>query len=105
MERTLTYQIPEDLSGLKISQFLRRQGYSLQNLTDLKKMNESILLNGEWAYLNQRLSVGDHLLIHIQENESSEKIPPVDLPLDGNADPSIPEQLYKFYGKRPCLVL
>ena len=82
MERTLTYQIAEDLSGLKISQFLRRQGYSLQNLTDLKKMNESVLLNGEWAYLNQRLSVGDHLLIHIQENESSEKIPPVDLPLD-----------------------
>ena len=38
MERTLTYQVPEELSGLKINQFLRRQGYSLQNLTDLKKM-------------------------------------------------------------------
>ncbi len=82
MERTLTYQVPEELSGLKINQFLRRQGYSLQNLTDLKKMKESVLLNGEWAYLNQRLSTGDHILVHIQENESSEKIPPVKLPLD-----------------------
>lgn len=82
MERILTYQITEDLSGLKINQYLRRQGYSLQNLTDLKKMNQSVLLNGEWAYLNQRLSAGDQLLIHIQEKESSEKIPPVNLPLD-----------------------
>lgn len=82
MERKLTYQVPEELSGLKINQFLRRQGYSLQNLTDLKKMNESVLLNGEWAYLNQRISARDHILVHIQENESSEKIPPVELPLD-----------------------
>ena len=82
MERILTYQVTEDLSGLKINQYLRRQGYSLQNLTDLKKMNQSVLLNGEWAYLNQRLSAGDQLLIHIQEKESSEKIPPVNLPLD-----------------------
>lgn len=82
MERTLTYQIEKDFSGLKINQYLRRQGYSLQNLTDLKKMHESVLLNGEWAYLNQRLATGDHLLVHIQEKESSEKIPPVKLPLD-----------------------
>lgn len=82
MERTLTYHITEDMEGLKVSHFLRRQGYSLQNLTDLKKMHESVLLNGEWVYLNQRLKNQDELVIHIQEMESSEKIPPVNLPLN-----------------------
>lgn len=37
MERILTYQITGEDAGLRIEQYLRRQGYSLQNLTDLKK--------------------------------------------------------------------
>lgn len=82
MERTLIYDIQESDAGLKISHYLRRKGYSLQNLTDLKKMNESVLLDGKWAYLNQRLAGGEQLVIHIQEMESSEKVPPVELPLD-----------------------
>lgn len=81
MERILTYQITGEDAGLRIEQYLRRQGYSLQNLTDLKKMHESVLVNGEWLHLNQQLSCGDTLTIHIQERESSEKIPPVKLPL------------------------
>ena len=81
MERILTYQITSEDAGLRIEQYLRRQGYSLKNLTDLKKMHESVLVNGEWLHLNQQLSCGDTLTIHIQERESSEKIPPVKLPL------------------------
>ena len=81
MERILTYQITGEDAGLRIEQYLRRQGYPLQNLTDLKKMHESVLVNGEWFHLNQQLSCGDTLTIHIQERESSEKIPPVKLPL------------------------
>lgn len=82
MNRTLTYHITEDDAGLRIEQYLRRHGYSRQNLTDLKKMRESILLNGVWSYLTQTLSSGDSLVIRIQETEVSAKIPPSPLPLD-----------------------
>lgn len=82
MERILTYYIGPTENGLRIEQYLRRQGYSKQNFTDLKKMPRSILVNGEWYYLKQTLHTGDSLTVHIQETESSQKIPPVKLPLD-----------------------
>lgn len=82
MERILTYHIIEAENGLRIEQYLKRKGYSKQNFTDLKKMPESILVNGKWYYLKQTLCTGDCLTVHIQEKESSEHIPPVELPLD-----------------------
>ena len=50
MDRTINYQITEEADGLRIEQFLRHQGYSYQNITQLKKMPESILKNGVWEY-------------------------------------------------------
>ena len=82
MDRILTYKIIESEQGLRVEQYLRRLGYSHQNLTELKKMPESILVNGTWYYMHQKLSAGDTLTVHIQETESSEKIPPVEHPLD-----------------------
>lgn len=82
MKRILDYEITEEYEGLKISQFLTRQGFSLQNMTLLKKMPENTLLNGKFVHLKETVTVGDHLRIHIQEQESSKKIPPVKLPLD-----------------------
>ena len=82
MDRILTYQIGPSEGGLRIEQFLLRRGYSLQNLTQLKKMKESVLVNGQWLHLNRRLTSGDELVIHIQEHESSKHIPAVNLPLD-----------------------
>lgn len=82
MNRTLTYQITEQESGLRVEQYLRRNGYSRQNLTELKKMPKSVLVNGVWYYLTQPLSAGDTLTIRIQETECSKKIPPTNIPLD-----------------------
>lgn len=82
MERILDYEIREEYAGLRISQFLDRQGFSLQNMTLLKKMPENTLLNGKFVHLKERVTTGDHLRIHIQEEESSRKILPVKLPLD-----------------------
>lgn len=82
MNRTLTYHITEDNAGLRIEQYLRRRGYSRQNLTDLKKMRESVLLNGVWSYLTQTISSGDSLIIRIQETKVSAKVPPSPFPLD-----------------------
>lgn len=82
MNRTLTYHITEEDAGLRIEQYLRRHGYSRQNLTELKKMQESVLVNGVWYYLTQTLIPGDKLVIRIQETDVSEKIPPTDIPLN-----------------------
>ena len=82
MERTITYQISESEHGLRVEQYLRHKGYSYQNLTQLKKMPESILINGIWSYMRSTLSCGDTLTVDIQESEYSEHIPPVQLPLD-----------------------
>ena len=81
MERIITYHIDARAGGLRTEQFLRRRGYSCQNLTQLKKMPESILINGVWSYMRTPLSAGDTLTVHIRETESSPNIPPVDLPL------------------------
>lgn len=82
MERTITYRIESAADGLRIEQYLRRKNYSYQNLTQLKKMPESILLNGVWSYMKTPVRSGDCLTVQIREKESSPNIPPVNLPLD-----------------------
>ena len=81
MERILSYTITSKSENQKISNYLKSQGYSAQNLIELKKMPDSVLVNGIWSYMNQPLHTGDELVIHIREDSSSEKIPPVQLPL------------------------
>lgn len=82
MNRRLTYKITTADNDIRIEQFLRRKGYSRQNLVELKKMPQSILVNGVWLHLNEKLHTDDTLTIHIQETESSKLIPPVYMPLD-----------------------
>lgn len=82
MERILTYKIPPSAEGLRIEQYLRRKGFSRQNLTDLKNMPDSILVNKSWRPFYFLLSTDDVLTVHIQEVASSPHIPPAKLPLD-----------------------
>lgn len=82
MNRTIIYHISEGSHGLRVEQFLRRRGYSSQNLAEIKRMPKSVLVNGEHYYMRDTLSFGDTLIIHIQETECSEKIPPAKIPLD-----------------------
>lgn len=82
MNRIIEYHIDSTGSGLRVEQFLRRRGYSAQNLTEIKRMPKSILVNGVHYYMRQHLAAGDHLLVHIQETECSKNIPPIHLPLD-----------------------
>lgn len=79
MERILKYSITIEDEGKQIKDFLTQQGYSSQVIKELKKMEESVLLNGKWEYMTCRLTAGDELIIHIREESSSEKIPPVKL--------------------------
>ena len=82
MNRVIDYIIDEAGDGLRIEQYLRRKGYSGQNLAEIKRMPRSVLVNGEHYYMKQKLNTGDHLSIHICETKCSEKIPPVQIPLD-----------------------
>ena len=82
MNRTIEYLITEKEDGLRIEQFLRRKGYSGQNLAEIKRMPKSILVNGVHYYMRQTLKTGDDLVIKICETACSEKIPPVYHPLD-----------------------
>lgn len=82
MNRNIDYIIDEDSAGLRVERFLRRKRYSGQNLSEIKRMPKSILVNGVHYYMRQELSKGDHLQVRICETQNSEKIPPTKLPLD-----------------------
>lgn len=79
MKRTLTYTIENEITVLD---FLKRHGYSHSVITHLKRTPYSILGNGKWLYVNDRLMPGDTLTIHLIEEESSAKILPVPMDLD-----------------------
>ena len=81
MTRTLKYKITEDSPSMKIGDFLKKEGFSRQCIIALKKQENGILLNGIWSYVNTTLSVGDTLTLTLTEEDSSAKIPPIDLPL------------------------
>jgi len=82
MNRTLTYHITDIEQSRSVKAFLKQHGYSTRSLIELKKIPESILVNQKPIYINHPLQKGDILTINIQENHSSEKIVPVELPLD-----------------------
>lgn len=82
MDRTITYKIEQEDAGLCVELFLRRRGYSRQNLVEIKRMPQSIMVNGVHYYMRQTLEAGDVLEVRIQETDSSEKIPAVYHPLD-----------------------
>ena len=81
MTRILEYQITEQFHNMTIGNYLKTLGFSHQCVIALKKQEKGILLNGIWAYVNTLLSEGDTLTLTLSEDESSEKIPPVNLPL------------------------
>lgn len=81
MNRTIQYTITSADSNTSVSQYLKSRNYSRQNIVQLKKMPKSILVNNNWVYVNHKLQENDILTIHIQEESSSDKIPPIPLPL------------------------
>lgn len=82
MNRELTYKVTEEEEGMKIGDFLRKKGCSRHVIVHLKKTENGILLNNEWAYVGQVLKANDQLEIRILEEASSEQIVPRQLLLD-----------------------
>ncbi|SCY42388.1 23S rRNA pseudouridine1911/1915/1917 synthase [Pseudobutyrivibrio sp. AR14] len=82
MNRTLTYEISTEYNSFPIDKYLKSQGYSSANITAIKKMPNNVVINGQWVHMNRKLSAGEVLTVNISEDNSSEKIPPVKMPLD-----------------------
>lgn len=82
MNRTLTYTISTEYDGFTIDKFLKAQGYSSANITAIKKMPNNVVIDGEWVHMNRKLKAGEVLTANISEEDSSEKIPAVEIPLD-----------------------
>lgn len=81
MKRILSYTITSQNQMPRIYDFMCAHGYSRHIRTYLKQHPGSVLLNGEPALFYFPLSCGDQLDVILEEEQSSEKIPPVFLPL------------------------
>ncbi len=82
MKRILHYSITDTHNNCRIRDFIIEKGYTKHIRTYLKQHFGSVLLNQEPAYFYQTMHTGDRLEIRIEDETSSEKIPPVYLPLD-----------------------
>lgn len=82
MDRVLKYRISNEYDGYQIDKYLKCHGYSSANITAIKKMPNNVVVNGQWVHMNRKLSAGEELIVNISEDNSSEKIPPVKMPLD-----------------------
>ena len=80
--RSITYKIGPESASQKVSSFLKAKGYSTQNRINLKKDPRSIWVNGVCVFQNTILQAGDELKVQIREQENSDGIVSVELPLD-----------------------
>lgn len=82
MKRTFTYKITEKDAGKTIQTFLTEQGYTPSCIKYLKRAESRIMVNGIWEFVNKQLKEKDILETVFIEEESSENIVPVEMPLD-----------------------
>lgn len=82
MNRQLTYMVLTKNENMTILDFLKAKGISSHLITHLKKTANGITLNGKWAYVTERLRRNDLVCISIVEEEPSQNIVPVNIPVD-----------------------
>ena len=77
MERKFDYIITEEFHNKTIQQFLESRQFPHQVIVQLKKTENGIMRNGHWAYVNEKLATGDHLHLHLIEEETDTSIQPI----------------------------
>lgn len=82
MKREFTYLITTEYSGTKVYDFLIRQGFSKQNLIDIRFKDYGIYVNAGRVFRNHILTAGDTLNVVIDEQENSANIIPSYIPID-----------------------
>lgn len=82
MKRSFRYHITEKDAGKIVGVFLSEREYTPTCIKFLKKAENLIMVNGAWAFVNRMLQAGDILETVFLDEESSENIPAVEMPLD-----------------------
>ena len=82
MKRTFTYQIIEEDAGKTVGTFLLEHEYTPTCIKFLKKAAGLITVNGVWEFVNKPLKENDILETVFLDEESSENVPSVEMPLD-----------------------
>ena len=82
MKRIFNYTIPTEYNEQTLLSFLKSKKFSSQIMTHLKRTENGILLNGAWGRVRDILHTSDALTIQLIEEDSSENIVPINLPLD-----------------------
>lgn len=82
MNRSISYNIPEDKNNLKLSDFLKEKGISTSLIIQLKYIEEGILVNGVRALTNHILKTNDLLTLNFIEKETNANIEPTEIPLN-----------------------
>ena len=81
IKKTLQYKITEKDQGKTVEQFLRSKGYSHRLVVKLRNSPTGLTIGGELAFTIHRLQAGE-ILIATLEEENSQNIVPVELPLN-----------------------
>lgn len=82
MQRTFTYIIPQLQHPISVKSFLKQKGFSGRSIIHIKAQENSVLVNGTPCFMTQLMQPQDELIIRLSEEESSEFVEPVELPLD-----------------------
>ena len=82
MQRIFTYNIPQLNTPISVKSFLKQRGFSGRSMIVIKGQEESVLVNGTPVFMTHLMQPGDELVIRLSEEESSEHIEPVELPLN-----------------------
>ncbi|MDO4531805.1 MAG: RluA family pseudouridine synthase [Bacillota bacterium] len=82
MKRSFCYTIGEGDDGKTIEAFLLEHEYTPTCIKFLKKAEDLIRVNGKWEFVTKELREKDILETVFLDEESSENIPSVEMPLD-----------------------
>ena len=82
MKRIFTYKITEEDAGKIVGTFLLEHEYTPTCIKFLKKAENLITVNGKWEFVNKELQENDILETVFLDDENSENIPSVEMPLD-----------------------
>lgn len=80
MERRIVYSAMAGDDGKKLQTFLKERGFSGQNLVQLRKEVGRVTADQKPIRMVDPICEGMKIEVHIPEERSSEKIPPVELP-------------------------
>lgn len=81
MNRTISYTLSKEHEGLTVGEFLKKHGFTRHIQAHMKRTDHGICINHEPIYTNHRITAGELLTLRMIEEESSEKIPAVNIPI------------------------